>query len=273
MTGYGARQSVRDQAYAKLVDRLASGRFLELQVGENGAVGPSLDYFAPTTPAPSIGGPSIHGAPRSFAYAAAAVDTVARALSLNKKLDRELIDLMAFHDVRYLLFSSPRGPILPRGAQASGLVIDPEIPALTIDGAAPVTILEPGTDAGPAVPVAEIGAEGLPPPVSRNLIRASLEWLRSAQPRPVVAARAVALPNRFEIDLPDLGPVTIRIARNHYPRTEVSGRRHSGRGARRPWEGSRSSCRRAPTRSRSAGPRIESAGVPPAQWALAAVLF
>ena len=53
------------------------------------------------------------------------------------------------------------------------------------------------------------------------MARDAIEWIRSARPRPVVEARSVVLPNRLEIELPDLGPVTIRIARNSYPRTEV----------------------------------------------------
>jgi len=221
VTTYEAHRTVRDQAYGKLADRLGSGRFLELPADAAGRVTPSLWGYAPTTPTPSIGGPSLRSVPRSFAHTAAMVDTVARALARGGSLNPALIRLLAFHNVRYVIFSTPRGHTLLKGVEGDGFVPDLDVPGFRVEGASPVVVLEPGGDPGSEPPAEAIGREGLSPAASRALARESLAWLQRARPRPVIEARSVPLPNRLEIELPDLGPVTIRIARNSYPRTEL----------------------------------------------------
>lgn len=220
LTSYHLRRSAREQNYAKLEDRLGSGRFLEMVVSPTMTASSPSAYAADRAIA-SVGGPSVLEAPRSFIHTAAMIDTVSSALSRGRRIQRDLIDLLAFHDVRYVTLSTARGAKLPPENVADGLVLDPEIPALRVEHATPVTILEPGTEMGPATPAILFDATRFPPPVPPHLAREALEWMRSARPRFVAEARSVVLPNRLEIELPDLGPVTIRIARNSYPRTEV----------------------------------------------------
>ncbi len=220
LTTYELRPQAREQSYSKLEDRLGSGRFLELSVSP-GRVSANQSAYSADRPVASVSGPSVLETPRAFVHTAAMIDTVAAALSRNRHLDRGLIDLLAFHDVRYIALAMERGGKLPSGDEAKGLVLDPEIPALRVEHATPVTILEPGTEPGPPTPAVCFDSALFPPPVPRGLAREALEWLKAARPRYVMEARSVVLPNRLEIELPDLGPVTVRIARNSYPRTEV----------------------------------------------------
>jgi hypothetical protein len=214
-----------------LEDRLPSGRFLELPIDRRGRISPSHYYFAPGRTASSVGGPFVQVAPRVFAYQSAVIDTVAHALATGDTLGAEMIDLLAFHNVRYLLLSSPAGPARPRGVAERGMELNEEIPALGIDHASPVAVLDPGIPPAPNWITAPVSQSGLPPDVSRQLARGQLEWIRAARPRMVEEARAVALPNRLEIEVPDLGNVLVRLARNAYPNTEVL-----VDGRPRPWE-------------------------------------
>jgi hypothetical protein len=220
-TAYGERREGSEQAYAMLEDRLSSGRFLELPIDSRGRIHSSHHRYAPSRTASSVGGPYVPVAPRVFAYQSAMIDTVAHALSAGDALGPDLISLLAFHNVRYLLLSSPAGPARPRGRAEPGLEVNTEIPALGIAQASPVAILDPGYPPAPGLVAAPVLASGLPPDLSRGLAREQLDWIRAARPRMVEEARAVALPNRLEIEVPDLGSVMFRVARNAYPTTEV----------------------------------------------------
>jgi hypothetical protein len=221
VTTYGTHREERDRMYATLEDRLGSGRLLELPVDASEKPMPSHWLYSPTRPVPSVGGPYIQGAPRAFAYGAAMIDTVAHALASGMPLSQELVELLAIHNVRMVVLSNPRGPVAPPPRPGRGVTIDPEIPGLRVDNAAPVAVLVPGSEEVAPLPEVEVTVSGLPPVASRLLARQQLDWIARAKPTPVTEARAVILPNRLEIDVPDLGPVTIRIARNVYPYTEV----------------------------------------------------
>jgi hypothetical protein len=221
VTTYGTHREARERMYAALEDRLVSGRFLELPVDASGLAMSSHWFYAPTRPVQSVGGPYIQGAPRAFAYGAAMIDTVAHGLASGQPLAPGLVDLLAIHNVRAIVLTNPQGPVAPPPRPGRGVTVGPEVPALWIDQAAPVAVLEPGSEETPPLPNAEITVSGLPPEESRRLAREQMAWIVEHKPRPVPEARAVALPNRLEIDVPDLGPVTVRIARNTYPYTEV----------------------------------------------------
>jgi hypothetical protein len=219
-TTYGPLRATQEPAYAKLLDRLGSGRFLELSTVP-GALSAGYRSYAGAEPIASVGGPSLSETPRAFVHTAAMIDTVAHAIARNDSLGRGLVELLAFHNVRYVLITTGRRMKAPQGIAADGAAVDPEIPALRIENAAPVTILEPGSPPGPATPAIVMSAADSPPRIPPGMAREAIAWLAAAHPRPVPDARAVVLPNRLRIELPDLGPVTIRIARNSFPRTEV----------------------------------------------------
>jgi hypothetical protein len=222
VTTYAVHREGHDKIYENLRDRMPEGRFLELPSDAHGKPIPSTGYYATSSPVASIGGPYIQGAPASYAFTAAAIDTVARQMQGGGPISPELLRLLALNDVRYVLVTNPRGSSLPMGLQAQGFTIDPSIPAYRVAEASPVWILEPGTAPGPEVPQeAQVGTDGLAPDLSRRLAKEGLSWLRAAAPKPVAGARSVVLPNRLQIDLPDIGAVTIRIARNAYAGTKV----------------------------------------------------
>ncbi len=220
-TSYMMDRPERDRLYAGLAGRLASGRFLEIPLDGTGRPRPSCETYAATLPVASIGGPYVKGVPRTFAHAAAMIDVLAGALAKGGPIPRDLIRLLALHDVRYVVLTSEGLAVLPAGIDTTGFAVDREIRALRVDQAAPVAILVPGFPKGPDPPAVVIDESGLPGRVARELARAGMEWIAKADPRPVNEARAVALPNRLEIQVPDLGAVTLRIARNQHPDTQI----------------------------------------------------
>ncbi|MFB3907157.1 MAG: 6-pyruvoyl-tetrahydropterin synthase-related protein [Candidatus Eisenbacteria bacterium] len=231
VTTYGTHGEGRDRVYAALQGRLTNGRFLELPVDVEGRPHASLWEFAPTRPVPSVGGPFIQGAPRSFAYAAVLADTLAQALAAGRSPEPPLLDLLAFHGVRYVVLSRPTGPATLAGIGSRGFVLDPDVPAYRVEHASIVSVLQPGGPPPPPIPEIPLGVEGLPAADARRLVEEQIAWLEQARPSPVADARAVVLPNRLEVDLPDVGAATVRLARNDYPFTEV---RLDGRAW--PWE-------------------------------------
>jgi hypothetical protein len=222
VTTYAMHRAERERIYEGLQNRMVSGRFLELPVGPGGTAQPSQWYCAPDRPVPSIGGPFPQGAPRPFLFAAAMIDTVAHALAAGRPLPADLIQLLGIHGVRYIVVTTPQGAIIPHGITTDGLTIDSTLSALRVERTSLVTVLDGAAPKGPPEPIADLSPRrGLAPDVSRALASAQMAWIREAAPQPVEDARAVALPNRMEIDLPDVGPATVRIARNSYPLTEV----------------------------------------------------
>ncbi len=220
-TAFRVDSDWEERDYMALRDRMPNGRFLELTVDTNGSILPVLDRYAAIEAVPSVGGPLVAGAPRSFAYQAALIDTVAKALDEHGVLEGGLIDLLALQNIRYLLLTDRDGPILPPETGTDRVSLDREIEALRIEDAAPVAVLMPGIPPAPE-PIGLLSGEGrIEPDLSRRLNQAQLAWIAAARPRMVQEARAVVLPNRMEIDLPDLGAVEIRVARNDYPSTEV----------------------------------------------------
>lgn len=220
-TTYDAAGKEKERIYTLLQDRLPSGRFLELPVDSEGRTRSSSSLYAPTVSVSSVGGPFIQAAPREFSFQAAMIDTLASALADNDTLSSDLVDLLALHNIRYVVVSSREGPVEPPDPGNDEVVIDPEIPALRIENAAPASILDPGLPAGGPPELPAMAVSGLSASASHELIEYQLEWIRAARPRMVHAARAVALPNRLEVELPDVGPAMIRLARNAYPSTEV----------------------------------------------------
>jgi hypothetical protein len=220
-TSYRATPDPRHAVIRGLEGRLGSGRFLELPLDATGMPMTSYSGFAVQAPIASAGGPYLEGAPRSYVYAAAVIDSLARAIHPTKSVDRDLIRLAALHNVRMILFTTPGGVARPDPFATSGFELDMETPALVIPEASPVWILEPGPSPAASLPVVAVTETGLAYADRSRLVSRQIDWIRAARPRPVVEARAVALPNRLEIELPDLGPVTIRVGRNAYPHTDV----------------------------------------------------
>jgi hypothetical protein len=222
VTTYEANRQEREKIYEELQNRMVSGRFLELRADPDGAPAASLDCFAPDRPVPSVGGPFAQGAPRPFLYASAMIDTVARAMGARRPVPADVVRLLGIHNVEYVLVTTPVGEVLPEGRAGPGFVADPALQAFRVEETSPVAILPDGFPKGPPEPSSGISPEdGMPAAVSRRLASDQIAWLRAANPKFVENARAVVLPNRMEIDLADVGPATIRIARNSYPRTEV----------------------------------------------------
>ena len=217
--GYRDGRAEGPDLHAVLEGRLASGRFLELPVMESGRIAADAGRYAPTRDAPSVGGPSVAYAPRSYAYQAAMIDSVAGALNSGKPLAAPLVDLLAYHNVRYLVVSSGGKAVAPPVAPGEGVAEEPSIPALRIDAAAPIAVLP--AQAASFEPPPAIPPGGLSPETSRRLVREQIDWLAEVRPRPVREARAVVLPNRTVIEIPDLGAAVVRVARNHYPNTVV----------------------------------------------------
>ena len=120
-------------------------------------------------------------------------------------------------------WSAPRaGRSFPTGSRSTGLSRRHGSEGLRVEETSPVAVLDGAIPKGPGGASGRaVGETGLLPGVSRELAAEQMEWIREAKPRFVDDARAVVLPNRMEIDLPDVGPATIRIARNTYPLTEV----------------------------------------------------
>jgi hypothetical protein len=222
VTTYGSQRAEQERIYEGLQNRMVSGRFLELPADRDGIPTPSHRYFAPDRPVPSVGGPCPQGAPRPFLFASAMIDTVAHAIASERPVPDDIVRLLGIHNVEYVLLTTPRGPVLPRKAAGAGFTVDSTLNAFHVEGTSPVAILPGDFPKGPAEPAGEFSPRrGLPLHVSRRLAADEMAWIRAANPKFVEGARAVVLPNRMEIDLPDVGPATIRIARNSYPLTEV----------------------------------------------------
>lgn len=201
---------------------LGSGRFLELPLDARGNPTTSYAGFAIDAPIPGVGGPYLEGAPKSYTYTAAVIDSLARAIRRDSAADPDLIRLAALHNVKMILFEGPEGVARADVFALPGLIANAEHPGMIVPDATPVWILEPGGDPDRGLPREIVTPQGLSREARARLVSRQIEWMRASRPRPVTEARAVALPNRTEIELPDLGPVTIRIARNAYPSTQVT---------------------------------------------------
>lgn len=221
ITTYGEHRDRRNQVYEELQGPLLGGRFLELRADENAAVVPSHWSYVPDRPLPGLGGPFPQGAPKAFRHLAALIDSVGHAVDAGRPLDPGLVELMAVQNIRAVFVGSPTGPVIPPGVESDHFQLDPERKVFFIDHAAPVAVLEPGAPPPPADPDAVVGKSGMDRAASRRLAAESIAWVRDAHIHPLRDARAVVLPNRMEVEMPDVGAAMIRIARNAYPFTEV----------------------------------------------------
>jgi hypothetical protein len=222
VTTYDVHRGERERIYEGLQSRMVSGRFLELTADREGDPKPSHWHFAPDRSVPSIGGPFAPGAPRPFLYASAMIDTVARAMATHRPVPEDVVRLLGIHDVEYVVISTPLGPKVLPETESAGFSVDATVRAHRVKPCSPVAVLPDGFPKGPPEPAVGLSAKGcLPVDVSRRLASEEIAWLRAANPRMVDDVRAVVLPNRMELDLPDVGPATVRIARNCYPLTEV----------------------------------------------------
>ncbi len=164
--------------------------------------------YAADRPVAAAVGPFVQETPRAFVHMAALMDTVASSLSKTPRLDRNLIDLLALHDIRYIVLDLERGVKVPKGIESDGLVLDRDIPALRVEAATPVAILEPGSARGPVAPAVVFESGAFPPPRSSGPCpRRHRDGSNPPGLEFVTEARSVVLPNRLEIELPDLGPV------------------------------------------------------------------
>ncbi len=221
VTTYGEHRAIRARVYEELQGPLLGGRFLELRADEDGRIVPSHWSYATDRPLPSIGGPFPQGAPRAFRHLAALIDSVGHAIDSGRPLDPDLVELLAVQNVRAVFVGSPTGVIVPQGVESDRFKLDPERKVFFVESAAPAAVLEPGAPPPPADPNAPVEKGGMDPTTSRKLVAESIAWLRDARIHPLRDARAVVLPNRMEVEVPDVGAATLRIARNAYPFTEV----------------------------------------------------
>jgi hypothetical protein len=213
-------------AYENVAATLGSGRYLELSRQPGGTVRSSYWHYVPAHRVACVGGPFIQGAPRSFTYRAAMIDTLAAALSAGTDLPQSLSKLLAFENVRLISVSTPTEIAPPLTQPPPGFVIDAALPAWRSSDASLVSLLDsvpppPFTDP-PRVHSLGIGTDvSGNRPASRRVVTAALAWMESAGPTPVDVTEWRRRPNAVEFEIPDVGEATLRIALAGYPTTIV----------------------------------------------------
>jgi hypothetical protein len=218
ITTYGVHRGERDRIYDRLQERIQSGRFLELPEDRNGRPQTTVWSYALARPIPSVGGPFPQGAPLSWAHQQAMVDAVAEAMIA--PLPRELVSLLAFHNIRYVLVTNRTSGTRMAQVVSPGLTEDPDLPGLMVDAASPVFVIDSNAPPPPTAPHLRI-VDGMPESPPLSLAAADAAWIEAARPHPVLDARASVLPNRMDVEIPDVGATTVRIERSPYPYTKV----------------------------------------------------
>ena len=223
---YVTHRGGKETVYEEMEKTLDTGRYLELPRQPGGAVGSSYWHYVPTHRVACVGGPFIQGAPRSFGFRAAMIDTLAAGLSAGADLSNPLKKMLAFENVELIAVSSPTEILPPSMQPPIGFDLDPHFPAWRTTDASLVSLL----DSVPPPPltlsprVHSLGIDTDSPgnrPVSRRVITAALAWIVSADPTSVDVTGWRRRPNAVEFEVPNIGSGTMRIALAGYSTTIV----------------------------------------------------
>jgi len=223
---YATHRGEKQMAYERVEAAIGAGSYLELPLGPSGSPRSSYWHYVPTRPVACVAGPFIQGAPRSFAYRAALIDTVASALADGSNLSDPLIKFLAFENVRLIAISSPTTVSPPLLPIPPGIEQDSRAPAWRVAEASPVSIVDSLADVPLPDPphVGSLGIESDTPrdrTASRNVISAVLSWMASAKPNPVAGVALSRRPNAVDLTVPDVGGRTLRIALAPFPTISV----------------------------------------------------
>ena len=223
---YVTHRGEKESTYAKIEESLGAGRYLELPRSSDGTVRSSYWHYVPAHRVACVGGPFIQGAPRSFGFRAAMIDSLAAVLSTAAEVPESLRRMLALENVAMVAVSSPAEILPPGMPPPDGFELDPQLPAWRTSGAAPVSLL----GSVPAAPlervprVHSLGIESDSPgnrPASRRVVAAALSWISAADPVPVGVTGWRQRLNAVDFELADVGAGTLRIALAGYPTTVV----------------------------------------------------
>jgi hypothetical protein len=223
---YLTHRDSKDAAYAAIEARQGAGSYLELPLGPGGIPRSSYWHYVPTRPVACVSGPFIQGAPRSFVYRAALIDSVAASLAKGSGMDDRLVSLLALENVGMIAVSSPTTISPPSLRIPKGVELDSVAPVWRLIEASPVSVIDSSSGFQvPEPPIAYTLGIGTDTPndrtLSRGVISSMFSWMESVKPIPVTGVRLLRRPNAAEVTVPDVGARILRIALAGYPTLEA----------------------------------------------------
>ena len=223
---YVTRRGSKEAAYAAIEARQGAGSYLELPLGPGGIPRSSYWHYVPTRPVACVSGPFFQGAPRSFVYRAALIDSVAAALARGTGMDDRLVTLLALENVGMIAVSSPTTILPPSLRIPRGVELDSVAPAWRVVEASPVSVIDSISDFQfPKPPITNSVGIGTDTPddrtLSRGVISSIFSWMESVKPTPVAGVRLIRRPNAIDLSVPDVGTRVLCIALAAYPTIEV----------------------------------------------------
>ncbi len=223
---YVARRDDKKIIYSNIESCIGSGRFLELPLDYEGMPKSSYWHFVPMRSVASVGGPFIQGAPKSFVYRAALIDTVASALANRISLSPRLVKILEIENVKIIGLSNTTTITAPSSQMTAGITLDSCVTAWRIQEASPVSVIDSLPvyliKEAPKVKMGGIGKDNLNNrSVSRNVIEYVFSWMDSMDPTPVADVRLNRRPNAVDYIVPDVGGRKLRIALAAYPTLKV----------------------------------------------------
>lgn len=223
---YLTHRGSKEAAYSAIEARQGAGSYLELPLGLGGIPRSSYWHFVPTRPVACVSGPLIQGAPRSFVYRAALIDSVAASLAGGIGMDDRLVRLLALENVGMIAVSSPTTISPPSSRIPHGVELDSVAPVWRVVEASPVSVIDSiSTFPFPEPPITSTLGIGTDTPndrrLSRGVISNMFSWMESVKPAPVPGVRLIRRPNAIDLRVPDVGARTLLIALAAYPTTVV----------------------------------------------------
>jgi hypothetical protein len=223
---YLTNRGSKEAAYAAIEARQGAGSYLELPLGPGGAPRSSYWHYVATRPVACVSGPFIQGAPRSFVYRAALIDSVAAALAGGTEMNDCLVALLALENIGMIAVSSPTTISPPSLQIPHGVERDSVAPVWRVVEASPVSVMNSIPDSQfPKLPITNTLGIGTDTPndraFSRGVISGMFSWMESAKPVPVAGVRLMRKPNAVDLSVPDVGARMLRIALAAYPTMEV----------------------------------------------------
>jgi hypothetical protein len=213
---YVTHRSAKEEVYATLEARQNEGSYLELPLSPRGVPRSSYWHYVPSRAVASVSGPFIQGAPPSFVYRAAMIDTVAGSFANGRRLDDRLVRYLALQNVGWIALSTPTTLTPPSMQTPPGVELDSTVPAWRVASASPLAMIDALPEASlPSYPVKSQGIAAEGPagrPFSREVISAALAWMDLAKPTPVTGVELTRRPNAVDLAVPDVGERTLRIA-------------------------------------------------------------